>query len=257
MNPLEEFTEDSPKVKQFVKDCHRHKKKLKSAFGIHLSKDYPAIKLLNRLLERIGLKMGMCRKAKKGSKERYYKLKSEELYDKHRLAVIESLNQKFKNEPSNCTQTQSQKAVQGRHELDISLYNNQTSASQNKPENEVLQDVAPTSKSTVEINAEALRGISDWGEVSLSQSQIDEAWALLSEWEQVRLQQLFEEYQQRIHRLENAIASQAPIKEVGFGSQHFREYQVVSILRNGLAWVRKLWGDKRECEIQISQLAVI
>ncbi|MEO1762608.1 MAG: plasmid replication protein, CyRepA1 family [Cyanobacteria bacterium J06629_18] len=262
LNPLEELTEDSPKVQQFVKDCHRHRRKLKSAFGIHLSKDYPAIKLLNRLLERIGLRMGMCRKAKKGSKERYYKLKSEELYDKHRLAVIESLNQKFKNEPPNCTQSQSQQAVQGRHELDISLYNNQTSASQNKPENEVLQDVVFTSKSTVEINAEALRGIGDWGEVSLSQEEINEAWGLLNESEQARLHQLFEEHEQRNYQpenyshLENAIATQAPVKEVGFGS-HFREYQIIKILDSGIAWVREVWGDKREYGIQISRLAVI
>ncbi|MEM6752672.1 MAG: plasmid replication protein, CyRepA1 family [Cyanobacteria bacterium P01_C01_bin.38] len=259
LNPLEEFTKDSPKIQQFIKDCHRHRKKLKSAFGIHLTKNYPAIKLLNRLLERIGLKMGMCRKVKKGSKERYYKLKSEELYDKHRLAVIESLNQKFKNEPSNCTQTQSQQAPQGRHKLDISLYNNQTSASQIKPENEVLQDVVSSDKNA----ADFLRGVSDWGEITLSQQQINEAWKLLSEPEQARLRSLHAEYEQRrepqenyeskYSQLENAIASQTEVKEVGFGS-HFRSYQILKILDDGIAWVKRLFGDKGEFEIPISKL---
>ena len=263
INPLEEFTEDSPKVQKFVKDCHRHRKKLKSAFGIHLTKDYPPIKLLNRLLERIGLKMKFSRRERQSeAKLRYYKLNQDELYDTSRLAVIESLNQKFKSESAKCTQNQPQQVPQPSHKLDNCLYKNQTSGTVNKPVSEVIQDVASTSKSTVEINAEVLRGIGDWGEVSLSQQEINEAWSLLSQCEQVRLRELFEEYQQRNYQPENysqleiAISSQSSVKEVGFGSQHFRQYQILRILENGVAWVRKMWGDKGECEILITQLAI-
>ena len=261
LNPLEELTEDSPKVQQFVKNCYRHRKKLKSAFGIHLTKDYPPIKLLNRLLERIGLKMGASRQERQGeSRIRYYKLNQNDFYDTNRLAVIESLNQKFRNETPKCTQSQPQQAPQVAQKLDNCLYNNPTSVSVNKPVSEVIQDVASTSKSTAEINSEVLMGIADWGEVVLSQERINEAWALLGEFEQARLHQLFEEHQARnyqsenISQLENAIASQTPVKEVGFGS-HFRTYQVLRILENGFAWVRRLW-DKQECRISISQLAI-
>ncbi|MGB7430417.1 MAG: hypothetical protein WA933_21700, partial [Microcoleaceae cyanobacterium] len=151
LNPFEEFTEDSPKVKQFLKDCHRHRKKLKSAFGISLSKDYPPIKLLNRLLDKIGLKMKFSRSEKQGElKIRYYKLSQNELYDTDRLAVIESLNQKFKNEPAKHTQTQSQQASQPGHELNNCLYKNETSVPENKPEEKVLQDVVNSPNSQFE-----------------------------------------------------------------------------------------------------------
>lgn len=264
LNPLEEFTEDSPKIKEFLKDCHRHRKKLKSAFGIHLTKDYPPIKLLNRLLERIGLKMGVSRRERQGeSRIRYYKLCQNEFYDTNRLAVIESLNQKFKNEPALGTQNQPQQATQPGHELNNCLYNNQTSVPENKPESEVIHDVIYTPEFTAENIADVLRGVSDWGEVTLSDDQIKEAWGLLTEAEQARLHNLYAEYEQlwnqpeNISQLENAISSQSPVKEVGFGSSgHYRQYQILRILGKGLAWVRKCWGDKGELEIPIECLAL-
>ena len=117
-----------------------------------------------------------------------------------------------------------------------------SSVPENKPENEVIQDVAFTAENAANI----LRGASDWREITLSQEHINEAWGLLSEPERSRLHNLHAAYQQRNHpqenysQLESAIASQAPIKEVGFGSQHFRQYQVIRILENGIAWVRRV-----------------
>lgn len=121
---------------------------------------------------------------------------------------------------------------------------------------------SPIPHSEADIAAEKLRTIEDWSEVDLSQQELNEAWALLSEPEQVRLQKLFEEHQQRnyqpenISLLETAISSQSPVKEVGFGSQHFRQYQILRILENGIAWVREMWGDKQEYQMSISQLAI-
>ena len=212
LDPLEEFTEDSPKIQQFVKDCHRYRKKLKSAFGIHLTKDYPPIKLLNRLLSRIGLKMVVCRIVQQYKvKVRYYKLNENDFYDTNRLAVISSLNQKFKNELPYSAQNQSQQPEQRRQKLDKYLYNNETSVSNKKPESDVIQDVGytPSSEviqdvgyspsSTTQENAELLSGIGDWGDMTLSQEQINEAIVLLSETEQARLHKLFEDYQQQNH----------------------------------------------------------
>ena len=96
--------------------------------------------------------------------------------------------------------------------------------------------------------------------MAVSQEQINEALGLLSEPEQARLHELFADYQQRnyppenISQIEKAISSQVPIKEVGFGGEHFRQYQILGILSSGIAWVRKMWGDKAECEMPISQL---
>ena len=49
LNPDEEFTEDSPQIQQFIKDCDRHRKKLKSAFGIHLTKELSTNKITQSL----------------------------------------------------------------------------------------------------------------------------------------------------------------------------------------------------------------
>lgn len=75
-------------------------------------------------------------------KTKYYKLSQKELYDTDRKAVIESLNLKFKNDSPETTQIQPQQAVQPGQKLDYCLYKNESSAPENKPENQVIQDVA-------------------------------------------------------------------------------------------------------------------
>ncbi|MGF1672162.1 MAG: plasmid replication protein, CyRepA1 family, partial [Rivularia sp. (in: cyanobacteria)] len=247
----EELTEDSPKIQKFFKDCQIYRKQLKSAFGIYLTKDYPAVKLLNRLLEKVGLKMVTSRiEQQNKAKKRYYKLNQELLKDPDRNAIIESLNLKFKNDSAECPQNQLQQAEQRRQEFDISYNKNETSVSENKPVNEVIQNVVFTDENTADI----LRGASDWGEITLSQEQINEAWDLLTEQEQARLHGLFEEYQRDI--LEKAVSTQALIKAVGFGIQHYKQYQILKVLGNGFVWVRRLFGDKGECEIPLMQLAI-
>ncbi len=167
LNPLEEFAENSPRIQQFIKDCHRHRKKIKSAFGITLKKKYPPIKLLNRLLEKIGLKMVLCRTVQHNSvKVRYYKLNQNDFYDTDRLAVIKSLNEKFKSEIPPSALNQSQQPEQRRQELDISLYNNETSVFDKKPKSDALQDIVYTPSSTTSENAIVPPGIGDWGDMA-------------------------------------------------------------------------------------------
>ncbi|MGB6295730.1 MAG: plasmid replication protein, CyRepA1 family [Rivularia sp. (in: cyanobacteria)] len=164
LNPLEEFTENSPSIQQFIKDCHRHRKKLNSAFGIYPTFNYPPIKLLNRLLSKIGLKMEVNRIEQHNSvKVRYYKLNQNDFYDTNRLAVIESLNEKFKSETPKSPQNQSQQGEHLRQELDIYLYNNETSVCNQKPEKDVIQDVGYAPPDTTIENSEALTGTASEG----------------------------------------------------------------------------------------------
>ncbi|MEM1393483.1 MAG: plasmid replication protein, CyRepA1 family [Cyanobacteria bacterium P01_H01_bin.150] len=165
INPLEEFTENSPRVQQFVKDCHRHRKKLSAAFGIYPTFNYPPIKLLNRLLGRIGLSMVVSRiEQHNGVKVRYYKLNQNDFYDTNRLAVISSLDEKFKSEIPKTPHNQSQQAEQQRHKLDIYLYNNETSVCNQKPESDVIQDVGYTPPDTRTENEELLTGTGEKGD---------------------------------------------------------------------------------------------
>jgi hypothetical protein len=165
---------------------------------------------------------------------------------------------KFKNESSECPQAQSQQDSPLSQNFDIAYNKNPSCVTDLKPINEVIQDVVFTAENT----ANVLRGASDWGEIKLSQEEINEAWGLLAESEQAKLHELYAEFQQRNHspeiaqKLQSAIREKTAVREVGFGSQHFRQYQVIRILENGFAWVRKMWGDKGECEMSIFQLSI-
>ena len=102
---------------------------------------------------------------------------------------------------------------------------------------------------------EKLLKISNWGEVAVSQAEINEVWPLLSENQRSHLWELHQKYQQQLSLEElaqQAIATQAEIKETGFGS-HFRSYVLKAVFR-GIAIARKCWGDKQECSIPLNQL---
>lgn len=89
----------------------------------------------------------------------------------------------------------------------------------------------------------------------MSQAEINEVWPLLSENQRSHLWELHQKYQQQLSLEElaqQAIATQAEIKETGFGS-HFRSYVLKAVFR-GIAIARKCWGDKQECSIPLNQL---
>ncbi|MGB6295674.1 MAG: plasmid replication protein, CyRepA1 family [Rivularia sp. (in: cyanobacteria)] len=165
LNPLEEFAENSPSIQQFFFDCLRHKKKLQYAFGIHITKNTYPMKLLNRLLEKIGLRMVHSRTVQhNGVKIRYYKLSQNDFYDTNRLAVIYSLDEKFTSSYPETPLNQSQQAEQPRQNLDIYLYNNETSVCNQKPEIDVIQDVEHSPSDTTQRNEELLRGTGEKGD---------------------------------------------------------------------------------------------
>ena len=112
---------------------------------------------------------------------------------------------------------------------------------------ELVNNVSP-----VELAVQKLYQVLDWSEVDIEQSLLNEAWQLLSGDEQTRLHKL-------AHRAsleqaaERAIATKANVKEVRFG-YHFRSYEILKVIGDGIALVRKCWGDKENCEINLDQL---
>ena len=99
---------------------------------------------------------------------------------------------------------------------------------------------------------EKLLKVSNWGELGMSQAELDEIWPLLSENQRLHLWQLSQEYQLQ-ELAQEAIATQAEIKEVGFALDHFRSY-VIKAICDGVAIVRQCFGFKHECQISLSQL---
>jgi hypothetical protein len=109
---------------------------------------------------------------------------------------------------------------------------------------------------STELVIEKLLKVSNWGELGISQAELNEIWPLLSENQRSHLWELQREYQQQLsieQLAQEAIALQTEIKEVGFGLQHFRSY-VLKAVRGGIAIARRCWGLKDECEIELNQL---
>ena len=133
-HPEKEYSEDSPEIQQFIKDCKSVRKKLKSSFGIKITKDTQPIKLLNRLLGKINQRMKSTgNKGKDGERKRYYKLDSELLNDAHKMAVIGALDRKFKNHTPKIAVLPQPEAIESVHEVDNFLYKNEVAVRDNKP----------------------------------------------------------------------------------------------------------------------------
>lgn len=103
---------------------------------------------------------------------------------------------------------------------------------------------------------EKLLKISDWAELGMTQSELDKIWPLLSESQQSHLWEISQRHNHRLSLEElaqQAIYKQIEVKETGFGLDHFRSY-VLKTFKEGMAIVRKCWGDKQEIQIPLNQL---
>ncbi|WP_375449100.1 plasmid replication protein, CyRepA1 family [uncultured Nostoc sp.] len=119
----------------------------------------------------------------------------------------------------------------------------------------IVAELPVENQQSTETIIEKLLKASNWGEVKLNQTEIDEVWPLLSQNQQTHLWQLHQEYQQQLsleELVQEAIAKQIEVKETGFGS-HFRSY-VLKAVCDGVAIARRCWGLKEECEIPLSNL---
>ncbi|BDA76604.1 hypothetical protein CAL7716_107700 (plasmid) [Calothrix sp. PCC 7716] len=113
-----------------------------------------------------------------------------------------------------------------------------------------------------EIAASQLRALRNWSDCTLSQEEINLGWELLNAREQEYLNNLYEFWRQSQQQnnaydvIQQAIDSQASVKEIGFGSEHFRSYKILNLLQDGIVWVKQCFGAKIECEMPINLLQV-
>ncbi|MBW4449181.1 MAG: hypothetical protein KME38_20555 [Spirirestis rafaelensis WJT71-NPBG6] len=133
-----EYSSESDGGQNFLKKALASKKTIKTALGFTVKDDIPPIKLANRLLERLGLKLAYY---KKNNKIKYYKLDEESVNDPDRQAVFNALNLKWKNEATKIAETHAQIATNGATEQ-ILLSKNEVQSYENKPEELVQNPVA-------------------------------------------------------------------------------------------------------------------
>ncbi len=122
-------------------------------------------------------------------------------------------------------------------------------------EKAIAIDPPVENQQSTELVIEKLLKVSNWGELGMNQAELDEIWPLLSENQRSHLWEISQRENQRLSLeklAEQAIATQSEVKEVGFGL-HFRSY-ILQAFTNGIAIVRRCWGDKQQCEIPLNQL---
>ncbi len=143
-------------------------------------------------------------------------------------------------------ETQSQTVFEGVPHPDNISYIYKHEGMEQKPE-DYIKGESPIEK---------LLKISNWAELGMTQSELNEIWPLLSEAQRSHLWEISQQESQQLSLeklAEQAIATQAEVKETGFGFDHFRSY-VIKAVCDGVAIARRCWGLKDECEIPLNQL---
>ncbi|AVH65232.1 plasmid replication protein, CyRepA1 family [Nostoc sp. 'Peltigera membranacea cyanobiont' N6] len=229
------------------------------------------IGFLRSLLDSIGVKLAKpVRKLVDGVRERVYCVDNPAMLDPVRVEVLQAIARKFDGylQSESVTKVNWEESPPLNPVMEIAATAEITAEITTVAETEITattQAMAtpragiaaelPVENQQSEAVIEKLIKASNWGEVGVNQAEIDEVWPLLSENQRSHLWQLHHEYQQQLSLEElaqQAIATQAEIKETGFGS-HFRSY-VLKAVRGGIAIARKCWGDKQECSIPLNQL---
>lgn len=127
---------------------------------------------------------------------------------------------------------------------------NQQQAPEKAPDIVVTEE---TTQSPAELAAAHLRALTNWGDCSLSQDEINAGWELLTSPERNILHQLSEDWRQSQNIIQHFIETSQTIKEVGFGT-HFRSYKILSLVSDSVVFVRECFGDKREFQMPLNQL---
>lgn len=141
-SPEREYSEDMPEVEIFFKQCLKQQKLIKTALNITVTEQSQPIKLIQRILGRVGLELTNSRTQGRGNdKTRYYKLNQELLNDPDRQGVLVALNERFESEPVEMAESVVQQATQPGQDSISSLNNNLSPVPISKPENEVIQTV--------------------------------------------------------------------------------------------------------------------
>ena len=130
-----EYSNESPEGQVFVRNAYNHRKIIKTALNITIRQDSEPIKLVNRILDRIGLRLTYARKEKSsGNVVRYYKISEELATDRDRIAVFQALDQRWQERKQKTAETNSQQGIDRGQIKNKILYKNDPSVPENKPE---------------------------------------------------------------------------------------------------------------------------
>ncbi|MGI8500678.1 MAG: plasmid replication protein, CyRepA1 family, partial [Hassallia sp.] len=126
-----EYSSECEGGQQFLSQAIANKKQLKIALGITVKDDSIPIKLANRLLDRIGLKLAYSSRTET---TKYYKLDEELATDPDRQAVFDALNLKWEKEKIKMAERKAGQESQRMTNENNILINNRASSGNNKPE---------------------------------------------------------------------------------------------------------------------------
>ncbi|OKH41141.1 hypothetical protein NIES2101_34775 [Calothrix sp. HK-06] len=177
-----EFNESHPTIQDIFTKCKNNSWEIKTLLGLDFSKTSKPIELVQRLLQTIGYKMPFLRReGGKGNQKRIYGTPAAnfEVNDDGKLIY------------------KGGKAVpisDGREEVFIKWLERDELARQKAVEQKAkLQETPPT---PAELAAAQLRALTNWGDCTLNQEEIDAGWELLTLQEQNVLHQIFEDWRQ-------------------------------------------------------------
>ncbi|MHC5771318.1 MAG: plasmid replication protein, CyRepA1 family [Nostoc sp.] len=269
-----EYHRNSPALVNLIKTV-RERNDIASALNIMPNPETESkkenIEFLRSLLDSLGIKLAKSvRKLVDGVRERVYCVNDQAMQKPARLEVLSAIARKF----DGYLQSETVAKVNWEESpldpvVEVAATAETAAEITTVVETEITATIQPIAMPVISIASELpdenqqpaeaviekLLKITNWAELGLTQSEIDEVWPLFSESQRSHLWQLHHEYQQQLSLEElaqQAIAQESEIKEVGFGS-HFRSY-VIKAVCDGVAIARRCWGFKDECEIPLSQL---
>lgn len=229
--------------------------------GIKVGNSSP-IEFLGRVLRSLGLKTH----CDKSGSSRTYSIDASCLKDPIRNAILESIDKRI-----TAQLTESRQGINFNEILEQAKAQEEAKKQKEEPVKktvkEPVKEPVKASPTVAELAAAQLRALKNWGDCNLSQEEIDAGWPLLTSTEQDYLDQIYQQYresqeqqqqqQQNINNaVQQAIQAQTTVREFGFGIEHFRSYRIIKLLENGIALVKRCFGDKAECEVLLTQLLI-
>lgn len=153
-----EYSNESEEGKEFVKRCYKCRKIIKSALNISVTlKDEP-VKLANKILERIGLRVTYSRQVRQdGNPVRYYKLDEKLANDEDLKTSFQALSLRWERSKVTSPESHAQHEETLSQKTCKSLYKNKSSVTENEPGKmplaDVLQKVTFSQEETINDNA--------------------------------------------------------------------------------------------------------
>jgi len=249
LQPGAEWTGETPEVLEFFKQAKEHEKYTRYIVGNSNPCQFVGIVLKS---------LGINTESSTDRKLRTYRIKAD---DPMATAIYEAVGKRLMTKliesrptvnwelilnPSQAAETQAQQVTQPAHTLGNSYINSERCALNSSESLSQIEVINPTLPPDIHQAINILKTVGSWAEVTIPQEVLNAAWEYLPEERKAVLCQMA--------KAEEAIASQRTIFEVGFGiGGHFRSY-IVKAVKDGIALVRKCWGDKEDTEIDLNRL---